>query len=219
MDEHESGSGGRRGLRQRLFARMYASGSPTDADPQIQAHKRAIFAGISGDVLEIGPGAGDNLSYFPKDVRWIGVEPNLFMQRHLQKALEHAGIHGEIRTGTAERLPVADASMDVVVSTYVLCSVIDLEGTLREVLRVLRPGGRFVYMEHVAAPSGTISHIAQKAIKPVWKLAADGCNPDRDIEASLRQAGFAHVDVTHFRLPVPIVSPQIAGIAVKAGGE
>jgi len=129
--------------------------------------------------------------------------------------MTNAGIQGEIRAATAERIDLPDASADAVVSSLVLCSVSSLDGTLAEIKRVLRPGGRFVFLEHVAAPPGTGLRRAQKLIKPVWKFVGDGCNPDRDIETAIRRTGFASVDVKAFRIPEFIASPHIAGTAVK----
>ena len=121
----------------------------------------------------------------------------------------------ELRTGSAERLDVEDATADAVVSTLVLCSVADLAAVLKEIRRVLKPGGRFVFIEHVAAPQGTWLRRAQRAFRPLSKTFADGCQPDRETWRAIEAAGFAQVDLEHFRAPAPIISPHIAGVAVK----
>lgn len=211
----ENMDAGRRGLRQRVFAWWYTRSDVPEYTKLVDEYKRELFSGLHGDVVEIGPGTGDNFSYFPKDIRWIGIEPNVYMHPPLREAMAEAGIEGEIRTGTAEHISLPDASVDAVVSTLVLCSVTSLDETLREVLRVLRPGGRFAFMEHVAAPRGTALHHAQRVVKPVWRFVADGCNPDRDIEAAIRRAGFSSVEIKPFKIPAWPVSPHIAGTAVK----
>jgi ubiquinone/menaquinone biosynthesis C-methylase UbiE len=122
----------------------------------------------------------------------------------------------ELREGTAEALPAADASADAVVSTLVLCTVRDVPRALAEVRRVLRPGGRFVFVEHVLAPPRTRTRAVQRLVRPVWPLLADGCHPDRDIERAIRDAGFARVEVTRFRAPVPVIGPHVAGVAEEA---
>jgi len=184
-------------------------------EQMVAERKRALFAGLHGSILEIGPGAGPNLAYYSKDARWIGVEPNPYMHPYLRQAAARAGLSIEIRSLVAEKLPAEDASVDFVVSTLVLCSVSDPSRVLREVHRVLKPGGRFVFLEHVAAARGTRLRSVQKLIQPVWKLVADGCHVDRETGPLIEQAGFAQVRYDSFRLPLGPVSTQIAGAAQK----
>ena len=177
--------------------------------------KRELFAGLGDSVLEIGPGTGPNLLYYPSGIRWLGVEPNPYMYSYLQAAAEQAGLEVDLRSGTAEQLPADDNSMDTVVSTLVLCSVTDPERVLREVHRVLKPGGRFLFLEHVAAPPGTFLRRVQTFICPLWKLIGDGCHPNRDTGPFIEHAGFSEVTYENFRLPLGPVAPQIVGAAVK----
>lgn len=199
----------------RLFAWLMAHGN-AEYEKEIAERKRVLFADIQGDVLEIGPGAGPNLSYYPPDVHWIGVEPNPFMYPYLKSEAERLGLKIDIRSGTAERLGVENNSMDAVVSTLVLCSVENLVTTLQEVLRVLKPGGRFYFLEHVAAQETRLQRI-QHGIRPLWKILADGCHPDRETWVAVENAGFVSVKYQHFwatSLPA-IVSSQIIGVATK----
>ena len=181
----------------------------------VAERKHGLFAGLSGDILEIGPGAGPNLGYYPKGCRWIGVEPNPFMHPYLHQAAQRTGLRIEIRSIVAEKLPAESESVDAVVSTLVLCSVTDPAMVLREIHRVLKPGGRFVFLEHVAAPEGTRLRKVQRIIRPVWKRVADGCHPDRETGLSIERAGFANFKYENFRLPLGPVSTQISGFAVK----
>lgn len=177
--------------------------------------KRALLSELSGDVLEIGPGTGVNLRYYRNGIHWIGIEPNPFMHPYLREEAKRVGLKVDIRSGTAERLDIGDESVDAVVGTLVLCSVEDMRGTLREIQRVLRPGGRFVFLEHVAAPPDTWLRRLQRLVRPVSRLLADGCCPDRETWKVLLGAGFAQVDYQSFRVPIPITAPHIAGVAVK----
>ncbi len=177
--------------------------------------KRVLLGELSGNVLEIGPGTGVNLRYYPATIRWIGIEPNPFMHPYLQREAERLGMEIELREGRAERLDVPDHSIDAVVSTLVLCSVPEVPETLGEILRVLRPGGRFIFIEHVAAPPGTWLRRVQRWARPVSSALADGCCPDREIWLALETGGFEHLTLESFRVPIPITSPHIAGLATK----
>lgn len=181
----------------------------------MERHKRELLGGLEGTVLELGPGTGANLAYYGSRVRLIGVEPNPHMHPYLRREAAQRGRPIEIRHGRAERLDLADASVDAVVATLVLCSVDDPEAALAEVRRVLKPGGRFVFLEHVAAPPGTWRRRLQRAVQPVWTFLGEGCRPDRETWLAIGRAGFREVTAEHFELPVPIVWPHIAGWALK----
>ena len=183
----------------------------------VQKYKRQLFADLSGIVLEIGPGTGANLRYFPREgIRWIGIEPNPFMSQYLEEEGARLGMKIELRSGTADHLPVPDGSVDAVVSTLVLCCVGDQQLTLREVMRVLKPGGKFVFIEHVAAPIGTRLRRFQNWVTPLWRRMGDGCHPNRETWIELENAGFDKLTYEKFKAPAPIVSPQIFGVAVKS---
>lgn len=208
---------GKRGLAgwyQRFHAHLMEQGKRS-YEPLVRERKQALFGNLRGTVLEIGPGAGPNLAYYPRDVRWIGVEPNPHMHPYLHAEASRHGLPIELRAGTAEALPVEDGSVDAVVSTLVLCSVADVARTLAEVRRVLRPGGRFVFVEHVAAPTGTALRTFQNLVQPLWTPLADGCHPNRETWASIEGAGFADVRLDHFRLPTGPAGPHIGGVAVR----
>ena len=137
------------------------------------------------------------------------------MHPYLRRRAERLNRTVEIRDGSVERVPLPDNSVDAVVSALVLCSVKDVSGALQEILRVLRPGGRLVFIERVAAPPGTWLRRLQRWVRPVSKALADGCCSDRETRVAIERAGFERVDCQHFRLPIPIVGPHIAGVAVK----
>ena len=102
--------------------------------------------------------------------------------------------------------------MDAVVSMFALCTVPDPAKTLGEVLRILRPGGKFVFMEHVAAPAGTALRLAQRASRSFWVRFADRCGHTLPL---IQAAGFCRVDYAAFSIPVPLISPHVAGVAIR----
>jgi SAM-dependent methyltransferase len=183
-------------------------------------YKQQLFGDLTGTILEIGPGTGANLRYLnPANVRWIGVEPNPFMQTYLQEEANRLAMPIEIRMFTGEALPVADASVDSVISTLVLCCVDSQQRALQEVLRILKPGGKLLFIEHVAAPGGTwLSHI-QNLLMPLWKRLGDGCHPNRETCVELERAGFENVECERITAPTFIVSPQSVGIATKGASR
>ena len=199
---------------QRLQAWILVHACPA-YEKNVAHYKRALLGKLSGTILEIGPGTGVNLAYYPEKVRWIGIEPNPVLHSYLRDAIAQKQITADLRFGHAESLGVPDASVDAVVSTLVLCTVRDVAATLCEILRVLRPGGRFVFIEHVAAPPATFTRAAQRFVKPAWRYFGDGCHPDRETWKSIESAGFSSLHLDHFRVPSPIVGPHIRGFAVK----
>lgn len=187
-----------------------------NADRYLAPHKSRLFFEASGTILEIGPGSGANLRHLAaKRIGWIGVEPNPFMNPHLSEQAARLGMRIEVLTGTAEELPIKGASIDCAISTLVLCSVVDQGRALSEVLRVLKPGGKLIFIEHVAAPSGTFLRRFQSAVKPFWRRMGDGCHPDRDTRAAIERSGLKIVELDEFPAPLPIVRPHIAGYAIK----
>ena len=185
----------------------------------IACHKQGLFEGISGTVLEIGPGTGVNLGYIPKDSRWIGVEPNPHMHEYLRRKAREAEIEPELHVTGADGFEVEDGVADVAISTLVLCSVPDVDQVLGEIRRVLKPGGRFLFIEHVAARQGSGLRFVQSSLFPFWYLFGDGCRINRDTGQSIREAGFDSVEIDEFRVPkrkVPAwVTPHIRGIAIR----
>jgi ubiquinone/menaquinone biosynthesis C-methylase UbiE len=202
------------GLRKRVHAWMLSKAN-AKYERAVADYKRTLLGELSGKVLEIGPGGGVNLPYYPPGIHWTGVEANRFMHPYLRKKAESLGLSVELRLGNAEHLDFDDSTLDAVAGTLVLCSVANPAASLREILRVLRPGGRFVFIEHVAAPPGSGTRRRQGWVKPVWRFLGDGCYPDRETWTAIEEAGFDRVRLTHFRVPFPIIGPHIAGVGFK----
>lgn len=206
--------GAKGGLRARFFAALLPTLSQGHAHVS-EPWRRRLLGDLAGTVLEIGPGTGVNLAYLPDGVYWIGLEPNPYFHPHLRRALSLRGLSGDVLLGQAEAIPLPEGSVEAVVATLVLCSVEDPRRALAEILRVLKPGGRFVFLEHVAAPRGSGLRWAQDLFCPLWAFLGDGCHPNRETLALIREAGFARVEAASFALPLPLVAPHVAGVAWK----
>ncbi len=178
--------------------------------------KQALLGNLENQVLEIGPGAGANLAYYTDDIHWIGIEPNPYMHPYLESVARQQGLSKiKLYQCSAEAIPVQDESIDTVVSTHVLCSVADLHRSLQEIKRILKPGGDFIFIEHVAGECGTRTRRVQNAIEPCWKTLFDNCHPNRETWNILKQVGLETVSYYQFKLTFPVVSPHIAGIVRK----
>ena len=184
-------------------------------DSLLGERRRRLLGGLQGTVVEIGPGTGANLRFYPRGVRWIGFEPNLYMHPMIEREARSLNMAIELRNAGAEALGVESGSVDAVVSTLVLCSVANPTVCLREVLRVLRLGGKFVFIEHVAASPGTLLCRVQRAVTPLWGCIFGGCDPARTTAEDLRAAGFREVRFEEFRIPLGPAAPHIAGVAVR----
>jgi len=181
----------------------------------LRKHKRRVFAGLPQEVVELGSGVGANLRYLPAGATLIAIEPNRPMHRRLRAAAERRGVHLDLHDCVAERTDLPDHCVDSVISSLVLCSVINPAEVLAEIRRILRPGGTFRFVEHVAAPTGTATRALQRAFRRPWAWTFEGCSCERDLESLVCAAGFASVDIAPYRLHTPFVwfNTHIAGTA------
>lgn len=181
----------------------------------VREQRLRVIPQAQGRVLEIGLGTGLNLPFYDagRVQALVGVEPSLRMHHLALKRSRKARLPVELVGISAERLPLADAIFDTVVSTYTLCTIPDPLAALREVRRVLAPGGRLLFSEHGRAPDANVLKW-QSRLQPYWSKLAGGCMLDRDIPAILREAGF-DPQVQSMYIPGPrIVSYHYWGEAV-----
>jgi ubiquinone/menaquinone biosynthesis C-methylase UbiE len=184
-------------------------------------HRQALLADASGDVLEIGGGTGANLDYYCDRVRTLTiVEPEKPMLRRLQRHIEQRGSQAKALRAPAEDLPFNDASFDVVVSTLVLCTVDDVPRALRELHRVLRPGGRLLFIEHVRSDDEKLAR-TQDRMLPINVRVAHGCHPNRRTLDSIRDAGFEITSLEHDTLKhaPKFIQPLIVGAATRRDSQ
>ncbi len=176
--------------------------------------KGRLLGQAEGSVLEIGAGTGANFAFFPPGIRWTGCDPNPAARIYSERAAAAAGIPASWHTASAEQLPFDAGRFDCVVATLTLCSVQSPERVLGEIRRILRPGGAFLFLEHVAAGPSSPLLRRQKRWAPIFRLLA-GCRPDQDTAELVARAGFSDLRIEPLTLPLPIVGPHIAGRAVK----
>jgi SAM-dependent methyltransferase len=169
------------------------------------ALKGPLFASTPQIVVEIGPGAGANLRYLTPGTRLIAIEPNKHFHPILRKRAAEFGVQLDLRGLAGEALDLPSESVDFVFSSLVLCSVEDPAGVIAEVKRVLRPNGRFVCIEHVAAPEGSAIAKLQVAIKGPWRWIFEGCDLCRHTDDTLSAAGFSEVNIQPTVLPTVFV--------------
>ena len=162
--------------------------------------KARLFGAVPATVVDLGAGSGANFRYFPPGTRVVAVEPSAHMHARLQRKARHRGLALEVHEAGGETLALPDASVDLVCASLVLCTVPDPPRVIAEVRRVLRPGGRFVTIEHVAAPPGSSTAALQRAVRRPWRWLFEGCELCNQTTAVLRAAGFRAVQVEPFRL-------------------
>jgi ubiquinone/menaquinone biosynthesis C-methylase UbiE len=184
---------GRARIRSWIEGKILDAGAPL-VHQHHGARKTAAIGAMSGTVVEIGPGTGANMRYYAPGVHLIAIEPNPNMHGPLRAAAAEHGVDLEIRTVQGERLDVDDATADGVVGTLVLCGVDDPAAVVREVQRVLKPGGTYFFLEHVAADPGTGLRRVQDALMRPHRWAANGCEINRDTAPVIDAAGFADID-------------------------
>ena len=176
--------------------------------------RRALVAQAHGRVLEIGAGTGLNAAHYADDVDLTLSEPDEAMAAKLRGRLDTLGRRAEVVLAGAEALPFAASSFDTVVSTLVLCTVPDPEVALEEVTRVLRPGGQFLFLEHVRSDSTRWARWQDRLNAP-WRAFAEGCNCNRRTLDSLERSSLrVHaVERAPMRAMVPLIRPLAVGTA------
>lgn len=209
------------GLNERLFAAYYPRLIQRSEDAGQRETRRRLISGAAGATIEVGAGSGINVAHYTDRVtELVLTEPSPHMLAHLREAVqERRPPVGslEIVQASALELPFADGHFDTAVCTFVMCSVPDPSAALAEIARVLRPGGRLLFLEHVHAGDGTLLGRFQDLIEVPHRYVAAGCYPNRRTERLLAESPFAIHSLEHGHQPrsLPTVRPTIIGTAIR----
>lgn len=200
----------------RIFAAGYEHWTRAAERAGLRDHRGRMLAGLHGHVLEIGPGPGLNFPYYPAAVDDLTLaEPDDAMANRLERRFAESGRRGRVVRAPAEDLPLPDDSTDHCVATFVLCTVEDPIQALAEVRRVLKPGGRFVFMEHVRSGDAQLA-AWQDRLAPLWLRFGHGCRCNRPTPETIDAFdGFELNEVRRDSMPraVPLIRPLAIGTA------
>jgi len=207
----------------RGFAAIYDRGFEATEEAGLRAMRAELLAGAGGRVVELGAGTGFNLEHYPEAVtELVLTEPDPHMAKRLRAKLAEAPeavAASDVRVleAPAERLPVEDDSFDTAVATLVFCTIPDPGAALAELERVLKPGGKLLFIEHVRAEDPGLARWQDRLEKP-WRFVGDGCHCNRDTVATIAASGLQLGEIEHDQLPKapPIVRPLVRGSAVLA---
>lgn len=162
---------------------------------EVSEYRARVVPAATGRVLEIGLGSGLNLPFYGDRVsEVIGVDPHEALNRMARRRLDSTRLPVRIVNGSAEALPLDDASVDCVVTTWTLCSIGAVDRALQEMRRVLRPGGEILFIEHGTAPDTAVARW-QDRLTPLWRRCAGGCRLNRPIDHLFARAGFTITDL------------------------
>jgi ubiquinone/menaquinone biosynthesis C-methylase UbiE len=180
----------------------------------MRSRRRRLLAGAAGRVLEIGAGTGLNLRHYPEGLEELVLaEPFETMSSRIDVSVRDDDLPVSVVQAPAEELPFADDSFDTVVSTMVLCTVADPERSIAEIRRVLRPGGRLLFCEHVRSESPRLARWQDRLAGP-WEAFAEGCRCDRDtLRAIAGELALERVERGKWSGMVPLVHPLVVGAA------
>ena len=205
----------------RAFAALYEPFLWVGERAGLRRHRKELLERSAGCTVEIGAGTGLNLAHYPDDLDGLAlVEPDAAMRRRLAGRLERSGLRARLVDAPAERLPFPDGSIDTVVSTFVLCTVDAPDLALQEIVRVLKPDGELLFIEHVRSDSPRLAAWQDRLANP-WRRFARGCRCNRATSELVVAFGFELDDLDHasWRSMPPIVRPLVIGRAHKTAAS
>jgi ubiquinone/menaquinone biosynthesis C-methylase UbiE len=200
----------------RGFAALYDSLFKAVEEAGLREMRRELLSEAKGRTIDIGSGTGANLDLYPPPVELTMAEPDPHMARQLRHKLASSDRKAEFVEAGAESLPFEGSSFDTAVFTLVLCTVPNPTAALTEVARILRPGGRMLFLEHVRSEDARLARWQDRLEKP-WRFIGDGCHCNRDTVATIVASQLTLEDVEQGRLPKapPITRPLVQGSAIR----
>lgn len=203
----------------RAFTAFYDRAMKSTEEAGMREIRREALAGAKGRTIDIGAGTGLNIDLFPPEVsELVLAEPDPHMLKRLRAKLAESGREASVVPSPAEKLPFEDDSFDTAVFTLVLCTVPDPAAALAEAARLLRPGGKLLFVEHVRSEDPGLARWQDRLEGP-WRFLGDGCHCNRDTAATIDASPFEIEKVEKGELPKapPLVKPLVRGSAVLAG--
>ncbi len=203
----------------RGFAALYDRAFTATEDAGLLEMRRQVLSEAQGRTIDLGAGTGANLELYPEAVsELVLAEPDPHMAKQLREKLARSPRSAELIEASAERLPFEDASFDTAIFTLVLCTVPDPRAALAEAARILKSGGKLLFIEHVRAEDADLARWQDRLEKP-WRFVGDGCHCNRDTVATIEASPLTLEQVERGKLPKapPIVRPLVRGSAVLDG--
>jgi ubiquinone/menaquinone biosynthesis C-methylase UbiE len=186
------------------------------SDEVLAQYRQQLLANVSGEILEIGFGTGLNLVYYPETVQKITtVDANFGMNKIARSRIDRSTIEVNNLVLNGENIPLADETFDSIVTTWTLCSITEVDRAIAEIYRLLKPGGKFLFIEHGISSETKIKNW-QNRLTPIQKVIADGCHLNRNIQKIVEKK-FHHVNIEQFYVPkLPKISGYMyRGMALK----
>jgi ubiquinone/menaquinone biosynthesis C-methylase UbiE len=199
-----------------IFAWIYSRVAAFEEKRGLREVREEVLRDAEGTVVEIGAGTGLNFERYPQGVHVVATEPDPHMLKRLSLAAARSPAEIEVRRAVGDRLRLDEASIDTVVGTFVLCTVPDPHAVLAEANRVLKPGGRYLFLEHVRAEDPRLARWQDRLDGP-WGFFAGGCHPNRDSVAAIEASGLTLERAERFEFPpaAKLIKPHVKGVARK----
>lgn len=201
----------------RGWAALYDRALKGTEEAGLREMRRQLLSEASGRTIDVGAGTGANLELYPEAVgELVLAEPDPHMAKRMRRRLAESGRRAQVVQAGAEELPFEDSTFDTAVFTLVLCTIPDPAAALREAARVLRPGGRALFLEHVRSRDPRLARWQDRLERP-WRFVGDGCHCNRDTAAAFEASPLRVDEIEQGRLPKapPIVRPLIRGSAIR----